>query len=350
MNSRIMTEDRYMQRCFELARLGSGQVSPNPMVGAVLVHKNRIIGEGYHQRYGKAHAEVNAVASVNPEDQALIAKSTLYVSLEPCCIEGNTPACTDLIIAKKIPRVVIAAIDQTAAVSGNGVQQLREAGIEVVTGLLESEGRRLAAPRNTFISEHRPYIILKYATSQNQLFAPLPARQLWLSNKYSKRLVHRWRMESDAILVGTNTAMTDNPSLTNRLYFGPSPVRVVIDRELALPSSAKIFNQKAKTIVFTRKEVDHQANPLIQYIPIDFREDLPQQIVAQLADHKITSLLIEGGAMTLESFIKSNLWDEARIIRTATWIDKGIPAPKMQLPPKNSYSLGKDTLECYENV
>ncbi|HKK77799.1 MAG TPA: bifunctional diaminohydroxyphosphoribosylaminopyrimidine deaminase/5-amino-6-(5-phosphoribosylamino)uracil reductase RibD [Saprospiraceae bacterium] len=344
-----MREEHFVRRCFDLARQGSGQVSPNPMVGAVLVHEGRIIGEGFHREYGTAHAEVNAINSVEAEDQQYIAASTLYVSLEPCCIQGNTPPCTDLIISSKIPKVVISALDQTEAVRGKGVQQLREAGIQVSTGLLEAEGEYLAAARNTFVREQRPYIILKYATSQNQLFAPLPARQLWLSNNYSKRLVHRWRMETDAILVGTNTAITDDPSLTNRLYFGRSPIRVVLDRELALPKSARLFDQRSKTIIFTRKEAEDQSIPSVQYIQIDFREELTQQIVSKLAQQNITSLLIEGGAMTLESFIEANLWDEARVFKTAKWIDKGIPAPKLDLPPKATFAIGNDKLELYEN-
>ena len=344
-----MTEERFMHRCFELARQGAARVSPNPMVGAVLVHEGRIIGEGFHKAYGSAHAEVNALNSVQKEDQAYISASTLYVSLEPCCIQGNTPPCTDLIIRHKIPKVVISAIDQTAAVQGKGVAQLREAGVEVKTGLLASEGEALATARNTFVSEGRPYIILKYATSQNHLFAPLPARQLWLSNPYSKRLVHRWRMETDAILVGTNTAITDNPSLTNRHYYGRSPVRVVIDRELAIPTSSQLFDGRSKTIVFTRKQAEDQTTETIQYIQIDFREELAQQIVKKLAQLNITSLLVEGGAMTLESFIEAGLWDEARIFKTAKWIDKGIPAPRIDLPPQDSYRLGSDQIAIYTN-
>lgn len=344
-----MTEERFMRRCFELARLGAGRVSPNPMVGAVLVHEGRIIGEGFHQAYGSAHAEVNALNSVKEADLANISKATLYVSLEPCCIQGNTPPCTDLIIRHKIPKIVISAIDQTASVHGKGIRLLREAGIEVKTGVLESEGEALAAARNTFVSKGRPYIILKYATSQNHLFAPLPARQLWLSNPYSKRLVHRWRMETDAILVGTNTAITDNPSLTNRHYFGASPIRVVIDRELAIPASSQLFDGRAKTIVFTRKQAEDQTTDTVQYISIDFREDLARQIVNKLAELNITSLLVEGGAMTLESFIEAGLWDEARIFKTAKWIDKGIPAPRLDLPPQTNYTLGSDQIAIYSN-
>jgi diaminohydroxyphosphoribosylaminopyrimidine deaminase/5-amino-6-(5-phosphoribosylamino)uracil reductase len=344
-----MDDNHYMRRCFELARQGAGYVSPNPMVGAVLVHEDHIIGEGFHQAYGQAHAEVNTISSVKPEQAHLIPKSTLYVSLEPCCIFGRTPPCTNLIIDQKIPRVVISTLDETPEVSGKGVKILEEAGVEVVTGVLEEEGRQLAAIRNTFVSKNRPYIILKYAVSNNGVFAPLPARQLWLSNQYSKRLVHRWRMETDAILVGTNTALTDKPSLTNRLYFGPSPIRIVIDRDLALEKDAALFNKATRTIFFTRKEVKDKNTDHLQYIQIDFQDDLPGQIISKLAEQKITSLLIEGGAMTLESFINANLWDEARILVSDKWISNGIPAPDLQLPPVKRVTLDTDRLEVYKN-
>lgn len=344
-----MVEKQFMQRCFELARLGAGHVSPNPMVGAVLVHQDRIIGEGYHQAYGEAHAEVNAINSVRPEDQHLISESTLYVSLEPCCIYGRTPPCTNLIINQKIPKVILSVLDESPDVKGKGVQMLRDAGIEVVTGILEEEGKELAAIRNTFVRENRPYILLKYAVSSNNVFAPLPARQLWLSNQFSKRLVHKWRMETDAILVGTTTALTDDPNLTNRLYYGSSPIRVVIDRDLAIPKEAALFNGETKTIVFTRKEAENQNTDTLQYIQIDFQENLPEQIVQKLAEQKITSLLIEGGAMTLESFVKANLWDEARVFISDHWVEKGIPAPEIHRPPTQKHTIDNDHLWVYKN-
>lgn len=342
-----MVDDRYMRRCFELARQAAGQVSPNPMVGAVLVYQDRIIGEGLHQKYGTAHAEVNAINSVLPEDRHLIKAATLYVSLEPCCIYGNTPPCTQLIIQQQIPRVVIATIDQTASVRGKGVEQLREAGIEVVSGILEAEGRQLAALRNTYVSQQRPYLILKYAISQNQLFAPLPSRQQWLSNAYSKRLVHRWRMEADAILVGTHTALIDDPALNNRFYYGGSPLRVVIDRQLRLPPTAQLFNQETPTLVFTQAPPANTPKPGVDYVSIDFQSRVPEQIVQKLGERGITSLLIEGGAQTLNSFIEAKLWDEARVLQTPRWLPRGIPAPVLPAPPRARYPIADDLFLHY---
>ncbi len=219
-------EEIYVQRCFDMAVLGVDKVSPNPMVGAILVHKNRIIGEGYHEKFGQAHAEVNALRNVEPSDKKYISSSTLYVSLEPCCIHGNTPPCTDLIIKNGIPEVVISCLDQTPKVAGEGVGKLKRSGINVFEGLLKQKGERLSNIRNTFVTEERPYIILKYAQSLDG-FIGKPDRQVWLTNSVSKRLVHKWRQEADAIIVGTNTALIDNPKLTTRYFSGSCPLRIV---------------------------------------------------------------------------------------------------------------------------
>ncbi|NJK84368.1 MAG: bifunctional diaminohydroxyphosphoribosylaminopyrimidine deaminase/5-amino-6-(5-phosphoribosylamino)uracil reductase RibD [Saprospiraceae bacterium] len=216
----------FLQRCFDLARLGAGAVAPNPMVGAVVVHKGKIIGEGYHQKYGKAHAEVNAIDSIPSALKYLLPQSTLYVSLEPCCFFGNTPACTDLIIRSKIPKVVIAALDATPEVSGKGVAILKKHGIEVV--ISGNEGNALVRPRTVFVQQNRPYLILKYAQTRDG-FIGKPNERLIISNLYTQRLVHKWRSEVNAILVGTNTAVLDNPQLNNRLYFGQSPIRLLLD-------------------------------------------------------------------------------------------------------------------------
>ena len=340
-----------MQRCFDLARLGAGSVSPNPMVGAVLVHKDRIIGEGYHKVYGQAHAEVNAINSVKEADQHLIKASTLYVSLEPCNFYGRTPACTGLIIKHKIPKVVISVIDQTPQVSGQGLEILRSAGVEVVTGILPQKGSEVAQIRNTFTYKKRPFVRLKYARSQDQKLAPLPAKQLWLSNAYSKRLTHRWRMEHDAILIGTNTALVDNPALTNRLYYGRSPIRIVLDPNLRLPKSLKIFNTEAKTIVIFRKGLTSklEATEKIEYLPVDFTEDFILNLLSALADRQITSLLVEGGKQTLESFINSGYWDEARVYQSQKWIGKGLAAPKLDQAIHQVFQIGDDTLLLYKN-
>lgn len=227
-------ENPFLRRCFDLAKLGAGNVSPNPMVGAVLVHQGRIIGEGFHSHYGGPHAEVEAVRSVSPSDQSLIRESTLYVSLEPCCVHGRTPPCTNLILDMGIPRVVISNLDESPGVNGKGIRLLEEAGVEVHTHVLEDEGLPYSRIRNTFVRNRRPYIVLKYARSADG-FLGRENESVWLTNGISKRLVHKWRSEVDAILVGTQTLRVDDPGLTNRLYFGKSPIRLVLDREASLP-------------------------------------------------------------------------------------------------------------------
>ncbi|RMF32110.1 MAG: bifunctional diaminohydroxyphosphoribosylaminopyrimidine deaminase/5-amino-6-(5-phosphoribosylamino)uracil reductase RibD, partial [Bacteroidetes bacterium] len=231
---RAVSDEVFMRRCFDLARLGAGRVSPNPMVGAVLVYEGRIIGEGWHRRYGGAHAEVNALASVAPSDRALIRRSTLYVSLEPCCIHRKTPPCTNLILREGIPRVVVSCLDPTPEVNGRGLELLREGGVEVRVGVLEEEGRRLIRFREAFVRHGRPFVLLKFACSRDG-FLGKPGEQIWISNPWTKRWVHRCRAAADAILVGTRTARTDNPQLTTRLFFGDSPLRIVLDRRLTLP-------------------------------------------------------------------------------------------------------------------
>jgi diaminohydroxyphosphoribosylaminopyrimidine deaminase/5-amino-6-(5-phosphoribosylamino)uracil reductase len=339
----------YMQRCFDLARLGAGSVSPNPMVGAVLVYANRIIGEGYHHAHGQPHAEVNAIANVQASDQHLIKESTLYVSLEPCCIYGKTPPCTNLIIAHQIPRVVIAALDQTPGVNGKGVALLRAAGVEVRTSVLENAGKELAQIRNTFVQKNRPYVILKYAISQDQKLAPLHAQQFWLSNAFSKRLVHRWRMESDAILVGTNTAATDNPALSNRLYYGSSPIRIVLDRNLRLAPALKLFDKQQTTLVFTSMNQRPPDQEQIEYITIDYSKPTIPQILNILVKRKITSLIVEGGKQVLEGFIQANLWDEARVFQTNKWIGSGLSAPDLNQAIDQQYTIASDQLFIYKN-
>jgi diaminohydroxyphosphoribosylaminopyrimidine deaminase/5-amino-6-(5-phosphoribosylamino)uracil reductase len=337
---------QYMRRCFELARQGAGRVSPNPMVGAVLVYEGRIIGEGYHQRYGEAHAEVNAVRSVKPEDRPLICKSTIYVSLEPCCIHGKTPPCTDLIIRERIPRVVISVIDQTAAVAGQGVERLKKAGVQVITGILASEGERLSGIRNTFVSRHRPYIILKTAQSADG-FIGRPKEQVWLTNAISKRLVHRWRSEVDAILVGKNTLLVDDPKLTNRLYFGKQPVRVVIDRKGGLPANLQVFDGKVRTLYFS---------PLLPEVPVPeiewFQLQHPQQPIPQvlstLAELRLTSLLVEGGAELTNAFLQEGLWDEWRVLTSPTLLKSGLPGPNLPSgSPDIMCPVGRDQLTVF---
>lgn len=347
----MSADEHYMRRCFDLARLGAGSVSPNPMVGAVLVHGARIIGEGFHQRYGEAHAEVNAVNSVRAEDLHLLAEATLYVSLEPCCIFGKTPPCTNLILEHRIPKVVISCLDQTPGVAGQGVEILRSAGVEVISGVLEAEGFRLSAIRNTFVTQQRPYILLKFAKTRDGFFAPDTGLQHWISNAYSKRLVHRWRSEVDAILVGTNTALHDNPQLSNRLYFGKSPLRLVLDKNLRLPPTLALFDGSSPTLVFTAQEsAPKNALPNVEYIALDFQKDWLPQMLNILAERKITSLMVEGGAQLLQAFIEAGLWDEARVLTGEALLFKGLAAPNLAVSPAFAGSIAGDWLEVFYRV
>lgn len=344
----IKYHNNYMRRCFDLARLGSGFVSPNPMVGAVIVYNDQIIGEGWHQIYGTAHAEVNAVDSVEEENRQYLSESTMYVSLEPCCIYGNTPPCSNLIIENKIPEVVISCLDATPGVAGNSVKLLREAGVKVTTGVLEEEGKKLAAFRNTFAGKNRPYIILKFAQSADG-FISKEGEQTWMTNPYSKRLTHKWRAESDAILVGTNTASIDNPQLNSRLWSGMPPLRIAIDRTMKLDQSLHLFDDEQPTLIMTESAVNIMGFERTQFIPLDFSENIPQQISDTLAQGKVTSLLIEGGAHTLQSFIDANLWDEARIFSVEQRLGAGIKAPSLTGETVNTQKILSDTLTVVKN-
>lgn len=344
----IKYQNTYMRRCFDLARLGAGFVSPNPMVGAVIVHKNKIIGEGWHQMYGTAHAEVNAVNSVDEENLQFLSKSTMFVSLEPCCIFGKTPPCSSLILEKKIPEVVISCLDSTPEVAGNSIKILEDGGVKVTTGVLEEEGRALAAIRNTFAGKNRPYIILKYAQSADG-FISKAGEQTWLTNAYSKRLTHKWRAEIDAILVGTNTAMIDNPQLNNRFWSGMPPLRLAIDKSMKLDQNLNLFDDEQPTLIMTESAVNIMGFERTQFIQLDFSENVPLQIVNTLAQGKISSLLIEGGAHTLQSFIDADLWDEARIFTVEQRIDEGIKAPQVKGEIVNTLKILSDTLTVVKN-
>lgn len=339
----------YMRRCFDLARLGAGSVAPNPMVGAVLVHHNRIIGEGWHQRYGEAHAEVNAVNAVNVSDQFSIKSATLYISLEPCNIFGRTPPCTDLILAKKIPRVVISCLDLTPAVAGKGVALLRANGVEVITGVLEEDGKYLSRFRQNYVTKNRPYIFLKFAQTLNGKFG-LPSEQVWITNAYTKRLVHKWRSEVDAILVGTNTARIDNPQLNNRLYFGKSPIRIIIDRRLELSKTLHIFDNHLQTIIVTETHDIQASTSNTTYLFIPFDTDFLKTLLTKLHEMGISTLMVEGGAQLLQSFIDAHCWDEARILVGKQMIEHGIDAPKIAGAILGKYKIAEDKLICYQNV
>lgn len=347
----LVLSEKYMQRCFELARLGAGRTSPNPLVGAVLVHQDRIIGEGFHTQYGHPHAEVEAVRSVAEKDRHLIPASTLFVSLEPCSVHGRTPPCTDLIIKEKIPEVVISYIDHSPGVDGAGLAKLRKHGVKVIEGLLSKAGKLLCAPRNIFVTRHRPYIILKYATSANGYLGSVDGRPLWLTNAFSKRLVHRWRSEIDAIMVGTNTALYDNPRLNTRLFPGSSPIRIIPDRQLRLPQHLHIFDDSIPTLVFTQKvaPTTQTAYTQTEFIRLQ-EENFYDALLRELYRRNIQTLMVEGGRSLLDYFIQQELWDEARIFVTPHYLQEGLAAPQLDQSPFQLHQLQDDRLEIYYSL
>jgi diaminohydroxyphosphoribosylaminopyrimidine deaminase/5-amino-6-(5-phosphoribosylamino)uracil reductase len=341
----------YMQRCLQLASLGIGHVSPNPMVGALIVHEDKIIGEGYHQKYGGPHAEVNAVNQVlaNYENaDELLRQSIIYVSLEPCAHYGKTPPCADLIIKHQIPKVVVGCRDPFAQVDGKGIEKLQQAGIEVITGVLEQECRNLNKRFFTRVQQQRPYIILKWAQTGNGYFAPADGSQHWITGLEARKLVHQWRAEEDAILVGKNTALIDNPQLNIRYGTGKSPKRVVIDRNLELDKQLHLFDNSVETFVFNaiKTEFDDKT----KYIALeDFDRFVPQYILFQLYLQDVQSLIIEGGAQTLNSFIEAGLWDEARIFTSQTLLPGGIKAPVCFGSKTEETMVGADRLQIIYN-
>ena len=326
-----------MQRCLQLAAMGAGQEAPNPMVGAVLVYAGRIIGEGYHKKFGEAHAEVNCLNNVADADKGFIAHSTMYVSLEPCSHFGKTPPCADLIIKNKIREAVIGCRDSFAEVDGKGIEKLKNAGINVTVGVLENKCIELNKRFFTFHEKKRPYIILKWAQSCDGKIALLnppvggtlkhsDAERLLISNEFTNRMVHKWRSEEAAILIGTNTALLDDPALTTRLWPGNHPVRLVIDKELKLPGHLKLFDGKAKTIVFNFvKQAD---DGMLLHHKLDPGKKILAQVLAALYAYQIQSVIVEGGSKLLQFFIDVGLWDEARVISNSTMvIGEGLDAP-----------------------
>lgn len=322
-----MTKDeKYIARCIQLAKNGLCNAAPNPMVGAVIVHNDTIIGEGYHIRCGEAHAEVNAVRSV--KDKSLLKESTIYVSLEPCSHHGKTPPCADLIINKGIPRVVVGCQDPFSLVAGRGIAKLREAGIEVKVGVLEEECRQLIRRFVTFNTLRRPFITLKWAESADG-FIDLHRTEghpYIFSSPLSSMLVHKRRAEHSAILVGRRTALLDNPSLTTRNWFGKNPVRMVIDKDLTLPKHLELFDGSVRTLVFTQRE-DTSNRPNVEHIRLDFKIDILPQIMEVLYKEKLQSLMVEGGSILLQSFIDVGCWDEAYIEQSDAHLKDGVKAP-----------------------
>jgi diaminohydroxyphosphoribosylaminopyrimidine deaminase / 5-amino-6-(5-phosphoribosylamino)uracil reductase len=360
-----MTKDElYMMRCIELAKKAAGSVAPNPMVGAVLVHDGKIIAEGWHQRYGEAHAEVNCIKeAIKKGYRDFIPHSTLYVSLEPCSHFGKTPPCTDLIIKHQIKKVVIGCRDPFKEVNGRGIEKLNAAGVETVVDVLKEECIDLNKGFFTFHLQHRPFIILKWAQTGNGKIGTAPlgppeggkntdsdVRRLLISNEFTKKLVHKWRSEEASILVGTNTALLDDPQLTNRYWKGNQPVRLVLDKDLKLPSTLQLFNHDAKTIIFNTKKNTGEGN--VQYYQIASDENAVYEIIKAIYQLQLQTVLVEGGAQLLKSFIDAELWDEARVIEnTELKIENGLAAPVlMNHQLINEQNTLTDSIKIFKNL
>lgn len=331
------THQKYINRCIQLAKNGLGTTYPNPMVGSVIVYNDEIIGEGWHQKAGEPHAEVNAINSV--KDKSLLSKSTIYVSLEPCSHFGKTPPCCDLIIKNNIPNVVIGTVDPFAKVAGNGIKKLMEAGKNVTIGILEDECNDLNKRFFTFHTKKRPYIILKWAESADGFIAPSSKDKkepVWITNEISRQLVHKWRSEEQAILVGTQTVLDDNPSLTTRDWSGNNPIRIVLDQNNKISKENHIFDSQAKTLSISKDE-------------INFNNNIGVEISNYLYNEGIQSVIIEGGSKTLQTFIDANIWDEARIFKGKNLFKDGTKAPFFDLKNGKVKKILDDELILFLN-
>ncbi|HZI25504.1 MAG TPA: bifunctional diaminohydroxyphosphoribosylaminopyrimidine deaminase/5-amino-6-(5-phosphoribosylamino)uracil reductase RibD, partial [Chryseolinea sp.] len=326
----------------ELASLGQGNVSPNPLVGAVIVHQGKIVGEGWHKKYGGPHAEVNAVNRVI--DKNILKESTVYVTLEPCSHFGKTPPCADLLIANNVKKVVVANVDPNPIVNGSGLHKLRASGIEVITGILDKEGRKLNKRFFTFIEKQRPYIVLKWAETSDGFIARKNFDSKWISDEFSRQLVHKWRTEEDALLVGMRTAQHDNPQLNVRDWSGRDPIRIVIDRFLKLSPKLNLFDGSQKTLCYN--VLKHEERTNISLLRID-EENFLTHLIDDLYKRKIQSVIVEGGAMTLQAFIDAGLWDEARIFVSPQTFQNGIKAPELSGILANQFLLKNDLLKIY---
>ncbi|MGK0253595.1 MAG: diaminohydroxyphosphoribosylaminopyrimidine deaminase [Mariniflexile sp.] len=333
----MTVHETYIKRCIEIAKNGLGSTRPNPFVGSVIVYNNQIIGEGYTSAYGSNHAEVNAINSV--KDKTLLRLSTIYVTLEPCSHYGKTPPCSDLIIKHQIPKVVIGCVDDNTQVAGKGIEKLKNAGCKVIVGVLETECKEHHKRFFTFHNKKRPYIILKWAQTADGFIAPETKNEqkpVWITSPYSRQLVHKWRTEEQAILVGTYTVLCDNPSLTVRDWTGQNPMRLVIDRENKLSKNYAVFNKDAKTIIVSSND-------------LDFSNNVAQQICKILFKNDINSVIVEGGAKTLQTFIDENLWDEARVFTGNMQFKKGVKAPMFSGKLISEETILSDILKIYKN-
>lgn len=348
--------EKYIERCIQLAKNGLGTTYPNPLVGSIIVYDNKIIGEGWHRKAGEPHAEVNAINSV--KDKSLLQKATIYVSLEPCSHFGKTPPCCDLIIKNGIPNVVVGTVDPNVKVAGNGIKKLIEAGANVTVGILEHECNELNKRFFTFHRKKRPYIILKWAESQDGFIAPdsisrktlndNDKKPVWITNPYSRQLVHKWRSEEQAILVGTQTVLDDNPKLDVRDWTGNNPIRVVLNQNNRIQNDSHIFDNQCKTIVISKTTTDSDKENLIFDI-VDLEKEIAQQLTDAMYRHQIQSVIIEGGRQTLQTFIDANLWDEARVFSGSTIFRDGTRAPTLPKSNRKNQLIGQDELIISRN-
>ena len=333
-------DEIFMQRGMELALLGLGRVKPNPLVGCVVVYENRIIGEGWHEQFGGPHAEVNAINNVL--DKNLLKESTVYVTLEPCSHFGKTPPCSDMLIQHGVKRVVVANVDTNPIVNGEGLHRLRAAGIEVITGVLDKRGRALNKRFFTFVEKRRPYIVLKWAETADGFIARKNFDSKWISDEFSRQLVHKMRSEEDAVLVGMRTAQHDNPELSVRDWTGRDPIRIVIDRFLKLSENLKLFDRTQKTLVYN--VLKHEEFKDFSLIRID-EEEFLTKLLHDLYNRGVQSLMVEGGAQTLQSFISARLWDEACIFISPQCFHDGIRAPAISGTQKSYVKIQSDWLK-----
>lgn len=342
-------DELYMQRCIELAASGLGSTTPNPMVGSVIVYQGKVIGEGYHQQYGQAHAEVNAINSV--ANKELLKESSLYVNLEPCSHFGKTPPCCELIARMQIPRVVIGTADPNPLVLGKGIDFLQKAGCQVTIDILKQQCMELNKRFFTFHKYNRPYIILKWAETADGFVDKLrkpEEKPDWITNDQSRILVHKWRTEEQAIMIGTNTASMDNPRLNVREWSGKNPIRIVLDNNLRLHRDLHIFDGTIPTIVYTSK-TDYPTLENVQFVMVDFRDDLLTSIMNHLYCSKILSIIVEGGTQLINSLIRQNYWDEARVFIGSDYFFKGISAPKLNRTPVFTKSIEGVKLNIFGN-
>ena len=346
----------YIKRCLQIAKNGIGVSRPNPSVGAVVVYQNKIIGEGFTSAYGGNHAEVNAINAV--KDKALLKKATIYVTLEPCSHFGKTPPCADLIVKHQLKNVVVGCVDSNSLVAGKGIERLINAGINVIVGVLEDECKEDHNRFFTVQNKKRPYIILKWAQTKDGFVAPLTKveqKPVWISNPYSQQLVHKWRAQEHAILVGTNTVIADNPKLNVRSWTGHNPVRIVLDRTLRIPKNSNVLDGSVKTIVICDKKIlnsnGFQSLEIINIIfeAIDFQNNIAKQVCDVLQKHQIQSVIIEGGTQTLQTFIDENIWDEARVFVGETTFKVGVKAPVFKKVVKEEINIKTDVLKIYTN-